>query len=132
MKVALSDPPFIEGAGTQAPIMVQVRASTYEELEPLAREFARALRAMPGVADVQLHFAAGRPELRVAVDRDKAARAGVAVAQVAMTVRASIEGDEAGKLRQGKDEVPIRVRLGKTDRASVDDVRASSPAGLPV
>jgi len=122
MKVALSDPPFIEGAGTQAPIMVQVRASTYEELEPLAREFERALRAMPGVADVQLHFAAGRPELRVAVDRDKAARAGVAVAQVAMTVRASIEGDEAGKLRQGKDEVPIRVRLGKTDRASVADV----------
>ena len=44
------------------------------------------------------------------------------VAQLAMALRASVEGDEAGKMRQGKDEVPIRVRLRQTDRANVDDV----------
>lgn len=122
LRVSISDPPFVEGAGTEAPIMVQVRASTYEELEPLAKQYEAALKSIPGVTDVSMKYNPGRPELRISVDRDKAARAGVPVARVATTVRASIEGDEGGKLRQGKDEVPIRVRLGHTDRATVDDV----------
>src|SRR5262249_28060928 len=33
-----------------------------------------------------------------------------------------IEGDEASKLREDQDETPIRVRLGQSDRATVDDV----------
>lgn len=120
--ITVSDPPFVEGAATEAPIMVQVRAPTYEELEPLARQFTSALKSIPGVQDVQMKYSPGRPELRIGIDRDKAARADIPVAQVAMTIRASIEGDEAGKLRQGKDEIPIRVRLGQADRATMEDV----------
>jgi len=100
-KVAVTDPAFVEGAGTQAPIMVDVRASSYSELEPLARQFTDALHAIPGVIDVQMNYTPGRPELRVGIDRDKAARAQVPVSQVASTLRASIEGDEGSKLRQG-------------------------------
>jgi multidrug efflux pump subunit AcrB len=120
--VSVTDPSFVEGAAVEAPIMVQVRASTYEELEPLARQFERAIKGIPGVTDVQTKFSPGQPELRVAVDRDRAARAGVPVSLVATTLRTAIEGQEASKLRQGKDEVPIRVRLASADRAGVDDV----------
>jgi multidrug efflux pump subunit AcrB len=107
---------------TEAPIMVQVRAPDYETLAPLARKYTEALKAIPGVIDVDMKYTPGQPELQVEVDRDKAARAGIPVASVAMALRASIEGDEAGKLRQGKDDVPIKVRLGKGDRATMDDV----------
>jgi multidrug efflux pump subunit AcrB len=102
--------------------MVQVRANTYEELAPLARQFEAQMKAIPGIADVNMKYTPGQPELRVSVDRDRAARAGVPVATLAMLLRAGIEGDEAGKMRQGKDEVPIRVRLRETDRGTVDDV----------
>ena len=121
-KVSVTDPPFVEGGATEAPIMVQVRASTYEELAPLAREFEKKMKAIPGMADVNMHYTPGQPELKVSVDRDKAATAGVPVATVAMALRAAIQGDDSSKLRQGKDEVPIRVRLGQGDRASMDDV----------
>jgi multidrug efflux pump subunit AcrB len=67
-------------------------------------------------------YTPGKPELRVAVDRERAARAQMPVAQIAMTLRAAMEGDEAGKIRDGKDEVPIKVRLGQTDRASASEV----------
>jgi hydrophobe/amphiphile efflux-1 (HAE1) family protein len=123
-KISVTDPAFVEGAGTEAPIMVQVRAADYETLAPLARKFEAALRKVPGADDVNLKYNPGQPELRVSIDRDKAARAGVPVASVAMALRAAIEGDEASKLRQGKDEVPIRVRLGEHDRASMSDVLA--------
>ena len=121
-KVTVTDPAFVEGAATEAPIMLQVRGASYEELAPLAREFEQAMKAIPGIADLQVKYSPGQPELRVGVDRDKAARAQVPVAQIALALRAAVEGDEAGKMRQGKDEVPIKVRLRQGDRSTVDDV----------
>ena len=122
VKVSVADPAFVEGANSEAPIMVLVRAPTYEELAPLANRYADAMKAIPGMADVQVKYTPGQPEVRVRVDRDKAASAGIPVAQIALALRAAMEGEEAGKLRQGKDEVPIRVRLGRADRATMDDV----------
>lgn len=121
-RISVTDPNFVEGAATEAPIMVQVRAPDYDTLAPLAKEFEKALKSVPGVDDVDTKYSPGQPELRVSVDRDKAARAGVPVASVALALRAAIEGDEAGKLRQGKDDVPIRVRLSQADRATMEDV----------
>ncbi len=122
-KVTVADPPFVEGAFTDSPIQIQVRASTYAELAPLAKEFARELQKIPGVTGVTTRYSPGQPELKVSVDRDRAARAGVPVATVALALRAAIEGDDAGKMRQnGKDDVNIRVRLRPADRGTVDDV----------
>ena len=125
-KIAVADPPFVEGAASEAPIMVQVRAVTYGELEPLAQRFERAMKLVPGMTDVQMKHTPGLPEVRIVVDREKAAAAGVAVAQLAMTMRASMTGEEAGKLREGKDETPIMVRLHETDRKGVSDLLNTS------
>lgn len=121
-QIHITDPPFIEGGAAPQPIMVLVRGGTYDELEPLARKFEASMRAVPGMTDIELKYSPGAPELRVSVDRGRAARLGVPVSQVALALRASIEGDEASKLRDGKDEIPIRVRLGKRDRQDSGDV----------
>jgi len=49
-----------------------------------------------------------------------------------MALRTAMEGDEAGKLRIGKDEIPIKVRLTKADRQSekaLAGVTLSTPKG---
>ncbi|MFI5289478.1 MAG: efflux RND transporter permease subunit, partial [Polyangia bacterium] len=107
-KVNVSDPAFVEGAQTEAPIMVDVRGGSYDDLAPAAEKVASVLRATPGVQDVQVKYTPGRPELRVDVDRQRAADQGLSVAEVAMALRTAMEGTEATKLRQGKDEIPIR------------------------
>jgi hydrophobic/amphiphilic exporter-1 (mainly G- bacteria), HAE1 family len=125
-KVNVTDPAFVEGAQTEAPIMIDVRGGSgtgYETLAPVAEEVGRILRTTPGVQDVQVKYTPGRPELRVEVDRPRATEQGLSVAQVAMAVRTAMEGDEATRLRQGKDEIPIRVRLRKSDRATPDDLK---------
>ena len=127
-KVNITDPPFVEGAGTDVPIIVQVRGLEYDKLVPLAEEYASAMKAVGGMSDIQVKYNPGAPELRVTVDRDRAAAAGVPVAQVAAALRSGIEGEEASKLRQGKDEIPIRVRFAKRDRSSVEDVLRTTVA----
>ena len=132
-KVSITDPPFVEGAGTQAAIMINCRGTSYETLAPYADRVGDVLKGIAGVADVQVRYTPGRPELRVEIDRQRAADQGLAVAQVAMALRTAMEGEEAGKMRQGKDEVPIRVRLRGQDRAGAADlgrITLSSPKGM--
>lgn len=117
VRVNIVDPPFVEGAQTEAPIMIMVRGPELEPIERVARQLGALLRATPGVTDVQVKYSPGLPELQVRLDDARLADARLVTAQVALTLRTAMEGEEAGKLRQGKDEIPIRVRLRAQDRA---------------
>ncbi len=131
-KIVVTEPPFVEGAGTEAPIMINVRGESYEDIVPVATSLQDLLSQTPGVEDIQVKYTPGRPELRVDVDRARAADRGLSMAQVALAVRNALEGEEGGRLRQGKDEVPIRVRLQKDDRARPDDfanLSLTTPSG---
>src|SRR5579863_1110984 len=68
-KVVVTDPPFVEGAGTQAAIMILCRGTSYETLAPYAENVGDVLRSIPGVTDVQVRYSPGRPEMRVEIDR---------------------------------------------------------------
>lgn len=136
--VTLADPPFVEGAGTEAPIMIDVRGTSYDDVYPTAKAIAKLLTTTPGVQDVQVKFSPGRPELKVEIDRQKAADLGVGVAQIALALRTAMEGEESGKLRvaatatQKSEEVPIKVRLAKGDRdteAALSSMTISTPKG---
>lgn len=120
--VVVTDPAFIEGAGVQAAIMIMANGERYEDIVPVARKIAAALGSTPGVTDIQVKYSPGMPELKVSVDRQRAADQGIAVAQVAMALRTAVEGEEATKLRLGKDEIPVMVRIRPEDRASQDDL----------
>jgi hydrophobe/amphiphile efflux-1 (HAE1) family protein len=131
-KVAVTDVQMIEGAGFQSPIMLNLRGDSFDKLESLAQQVMAALRSIPGVADVDMRYTPGRSELRVAIDRERAADQGLSVAQVAGAMRTAVEGDDSARLRLGDDEVPIRVRLAERDRASTADLlhtTLSSPKG---
>jgi hydrophobic/amphiphilic exporter-1 (mainly G- bacteria), HAE1 family len=122
-KVTATDPPFVEGAATEAPIMINVRGSEFPEIESAAGKIEKILKGTPGVSDIQVRYSPGRPELEVELDRQRAADRGLSVAEVALGLRTAMEGDESGKLRSNGDEVPIRVRLKQDYRADADALR---------
>jgi multidrug efflux pump subunit AcrB len=124
VKVAVTDPAFVEGAATEAPIMIDVRGNDYHDIAPIAEEVGRILKQTPGVQDVQVKYSPGRPELRVEIDRGRAADKGLGVSQIATAVRAATEGDEATKVRIGKDDITVRVRLDKSDRLGAAELAA--------
>lgn len=115
-KISITDPPFVEGAGTEAPIMINVRGDEYPDIEKVAYEIEHILNRTPGVSDVQVRYSPGRPELVLNVDRLAAADRGLGMADVALGLRTAMAGAEAGYFRRDGDEVPILVRLGQEDR----------------
>jgi HAE1 family hydrophobic/amphiphilic exporter-1 len=122
-KVTATDPPFVEGAATEAPIMINVRGSEFPEIEAAAGTIEKILKATPGVSDIQVRYSPGRPELEVELDRQRAADRGLSVSEVALALRTAMEGDESGNLRSAGDEIPIRVRLSEDYRADEDALK---------
>ena len=124
-KVNVTDPAFVEGAQTEAPIMIDVRGGSgtgYDTLAPVA-EAGRADPAHDaGRAGRAGQVHAGPP--RAARRRRSRARhrSGlVGRRRWRWPCAPRWRATKRRKLRQGKDEIPIRVRLRKSDRA---DARA--------
>lgn len=134
LKLTLTDIGFIEGA-VEAPLQLNIRGDDYALLLPLAEKVRDIVRKVPGTTDVDMTYSPGKPELNVAIDRDRAGLMGVSMASIGMGLRTSIEGDTNNKLRVGDKEYPIRVRLRDADRNSVallENYTVSSRSGMPV
>ena len=133
-RVSVTDPAFVEGAATEAPIMINVRGEHYTDIERLTQGIEKILQTTPGIGDIQVRHSPGRPELSVSVDRVRAADRGLSAAQVALALRTAIEGDEAGKLRQEgqKQDIPIKVRLDeryRTDASMLSNLSLATERG---
>ena len=115
---AVSDPPTLEGLGDWPPILMRIVGRDFDVLRKEAARLVETMRSMPALADIQLKDSPGKPELQIEVDRDEAARAGVPAGLVATQVRLATQGEVAGKLREGRRESDIRVRLAGEDRES--------------
>src|SRR5712692_7980136 len=132
-KVSISDPPAIEGLGDFFPIMVRITGPDLKVLNEQGRWIADALRRIPGTVDVKIESNPPKPELAIAVDRTRAMDLGLSAGQIATQLRLAIDGEVPAKLREGKDETDIRVRLAERDRKNPDRVRGMdlfSPRGV--
>jgi len=118
-----------------APIAVRVFGPDIPTLERLAKEAAEKMKAVPGLRDITVGSEEGKPELRIILDRDRAAEQGLSVIQVASTVKTAVLGAAISKFRVGGDEWDIRVRFDEKDRDAVkkiEDIRILAPTGNQV
>lgn len=91
-----------------------------------ARDVALVVRELvegtPGTTDVASDLAEQTPELRVEVDRRRAARLGVPMGAVAAAVRFAVHGHGVTRFRGGDSDVDLVLRLRPEDRDSFDDL----------
>ncbi|MBC7171022.1 MAG: efflux RND transporter permease subunit, partial [Polyangiaceae bacterium] len=114
--------PGIEDSGRNYPIMLYVRGPSYDVLERAAYQVRDRMGQIAGMADLNVDYQPGKPELQLEVNRDRAAALGVSTAVIASTVRTALEGEVAGLYRDGDDEFDIRVRLDDVDRNSAEHI----------
>jgi len=102
---------------SKTPIEVEVYGDDLSELRSVA------VQALPELADVETSLQRGAPEVQIVYDRDRLARYGLNIQQVAQLVRNKVQGFEATRFNLKDRRIPIVVRLAMDDRETVDDVR---------
>ncbi|MBN1867848.1 efflux RND transporter permease subunit [Candidatus Sumerlaeota bacterium] len=109
-----------EGPPTGAPISIEISGEDFETLGRLAAEVRERLKAIEGVVDIKDDFVTGKPELRIRIDKEKAALLGLTTDIVGQMLRTAIQGTKAGVFRVGNDEYDVVVRMPKPRRQEID------------
>ena len=128
--IALEEPAM--GPPTGLPVAIEITGDDARALKRLGDELVSILENSPIFAKLdglETDMAEGRPELVIDVDREKAALYGLTTQDIGWTVRNAINGAEASKYRDGKDEYDITVRLAKEyreDLSSLGDLTINS------
>jgi multidrug efflux pump subunit AcrB len=124
-----------EGPPTGPPINMEITGEDILELGELARRVRDKIKDIPGLVDLKDNFVKGKPEIRVRIDKEKAALLNLDAYTIAYTVKAAINGVKVGVFREGKDEYDIMARLPEKDRHSVESLKritVSGPRGEPI
>ncbi len=124
-----------EGPPTGAPINIEISGENILILGELAARVRQEIRNIPGLVDLKDNFVKGKPEIRVRVNKEKAALLGLDTYTIAYTIKAAINGVKAGVYREGKDEYDIIARLPERDRQSIENLKritVSGPRGEPI
>jgi multidrug efflux pump subunit AcrB len=90
---------------------IELSAQDFDTLRQAARAVEESLQDIPGLVNVGNDFPRGKTELRLRLDEDRAARAGLDTAQVGRKLLGAFRGLEASRLRWGNDEVIVRVKM---------------------
>jgi HAE1 family hydrophobic/amphiphilic exporter-1 len=110
------------GGGFGAPIQIALVGKDTETLLETATKVRNLIAQIPGIKDPDLSWSAGKPELQVRVDREKATSLGISLAEIAAALRTAYEGDTSAKFREAGQEYDIRVRLRPDQRQRLSDL----------
>jgi HAE1 family hydrophobic/amphiphilic exporter-1 len=109
--------------GPQSPLQISVKGRELSQLDAVSKQVLAAVQATKGAVDVQISQENTKPELRIQIDRQRAADLGVSVAEIATTLRALVAGELAGNFEDKNARTyDIRVRLPSSGRTSMKDI----------
>lgn len=103
-----------DGPPTGPPINLEISGPQMDQLTTISNNILEIIEEdsiFAKMDGLESDLPEARPEVKVMVDREKAALFDLNTNQVGMTVRQAINGVEASKFRDGKDEYDIIVRL---------------------
>ncbi len=117
--------------GAMAPVEVKIFGDDISRLKTIADDVVARIQDVEGLRDITHSLAEGKPEYQLNIDREKASRLGLSVAQVANTVRTASLGSVATRFREGNDEFDVRVRFQEEFRNDLNAVK-SIPVVTPM
>ena len=102
------------------PINIEISGDDFGKLGDISNEIKRTIKDIPGLADLKDDFDKAKPEIKIVVDRDKAAMYGLNTAMIGTLVRTAVNGATASKYRVGDKEYDVTVRLNKEQRNDIE------------
>jgi len=123
------------GPPTGAPINLKLYGNNLEILSRISNDIQEILGQIPGAVEIRDNFTSAAPELRVIVDRVKAASLAVPLASVSQALRGATAGLKIKEFRDEEDiskSYDLMVKLSPESRTSVemlDKIRIRSITG---
>jgi len=126
--IAIGKPSFkFDQQGGGEGFSLQLSGDSTVILNVLGDDVARAIATIDGLKDVSSDAESGDREVRVHIDRDRAAAVGLTAGQIAQSVSIAMRGENLREFRGELGEVEVRLAFRDDDKQSVEQL-----ANLPL
>jgi HAE1 family hydrophobic/amphiphilic exporter-1 len=127
-QIAIGKPSFqFDQQGGGDGFTVQVSGDSTEVLNELAVDVARILSTIEGLKDVRSDGDGGNKEVRVRIDRTRAANVGLSSERIAQAVSVAMRGENLREFRDTSGEIAVRMAFREDDKQSIEQL-----ANLPL
>jgi HAE1 family hydrophobic/amphiphilic exporter-1 len=127
LRPSVQDLGGLGGGGRRTQLAFSLRGPDLELLGDYAATLMAKMAETPGFVDIDSSAAVRKPEVRVKIDRDRAADLGVRAGEIAAALRTMVGGEPISKIREGAEQYDLWLRLRPEDRRNVESLR-----GLPI
>ncbi|MDP2226102.1 MAG: CusA/CzcA family heavy metal efflux RND transporter [Moraxellaceae bacterium] len=110
-------------SGVRSDVAVKVFGDDMETLFETAQQVEKALKTVPGAADVKIEQVTGLPMLTIQLKREVIARYGLATRDVQDVIATAMAGTVAGQVFEGDRRFSIVVRLPEGVRSDLDALK---------
>jgi HAE1 family hydrophobic/amphiphilic exporter-1 len=125
LKSTIEEVAILGGGIRNVPIQYSIRGGSIDELRTYVKAIVAELSKVKGVVDIDTSIEAGKPELSVYIDREKATNMGVSVFSVTEAVNLLMSGEvDVTKFKdtaKGR-RYDVRMRLDPKDRMNPSDI----------
>jgi HAE1 family hydrophobic/amphiphilic exporter-1 len=106
------------GGGSFNRLNILIQGPDIEQLQAYTVQLMDLVRTIPGVVDVDTNFEPTQPELRINIDRARAADLGVNIDTLANNLRTLVGGEEVSEFKDGDDQFKVLLRLDEPFRTT--------------
>ncbi|KPK63103.1 hypothetical protein AMJ83_08535 [candidate division WOR_3 bacterium SM23_42] len=118
--------------GGGSAIEVKIIGYDREKAREISEELVEKMQGVKGLVDLESSLSEGKPELRLIIDRRKAANFGLTPYDIGNVLRSRVEGIIASQYRKEGDEYNIRIMLDEEYRDELKKITAmtiTTPVG---
>ncbi|AME23262.1 efflux RND transporter permease subunit [Burkholderia sp. PAMC 26561] len=109
--------------GIKTPVGVKISGGDLGVIDRLATQVEATVKTVPGVSSALAERLNGGRYIDVDIDRLKAARYGLAIADIQSVVSSAVGGENVGEVIDGRQRFPINVRYPREVRDSLENLR---------
>ena len=131
-------PPSLGQGFRERPLNFVIQTSdSYQNLNGVVRQMLDEIAKNPGIVSADVDLRLNKPELRIEVERDKAADLGVSVEVVAKAIETLLGGRNVTRYKRDAEQYDVIVQLEASGRSTPDDieriyVRGRNDAMIPL
>ncbi len=107
---------------TSDPVEIVIQGDDVHELARIADDVERRAEAEGGLGSIRANLVLNKPQLEVAIDRDRASDLGMSVRDITTTLQILLGGLDVSTFKQGGDTYNVMARLQSDDRSQPSDL----------
>ena len=108
--------------GIKTPVGIKIAGPKLKEIQAIGLQLETILKDVPGTASVYSERVAGGRYIKVDINRERAARYGLTIADVQQVIATAIGGVNVTQTVEGLERYPVNIRYPQAYRDSVEQL----------